>query len=139
MSPDITLPAPPLPPGSPPLAGVVGTPNSLDPQLFNDNYYFNDLVYNVNGVLIAANGADQTIAIVDAYGSSTIISDAQKFDAQWGITNSDAEGNFFLTVQPLQSTVNTVSEPESDQQNWALETSLDVEWAHAVAPGRIYC
>jgi hypothetical protein len=135
MSPDITLPAPPLPPGSPPLAGVVGTPNSLDPQLFNDNYYFNDLVYNVNGVLIAANGADQTIAIVDAYGSSTIISDAQKFDAQWGITNSDAEGNFFLTVQPLQSTVNTVSEPESDQQNWALETSLDVEWAHAVAPG----
>jgi hypothetical protein len=134
-TPAVTPPLPPLPRQPEPLQGVVGTPNSLDPQLFNDAYYFNDLVYNVNGVLISANGADQTIAIVDAYGSPTIVNDVETFDAQWGISNSDAEGNFFLTVQKLGRSQNTETDTQAVIDSWSSETSLDVEWAHAVAPG----
>ena len=125
---------PPLPSQSTPLQGVVGTPLSLDPQLIDGAYGFNDISFNVGGTLQAANGSGETIAIVDAYGSPTIVSDAETFDAHWGISNADSTGNFFLTVQPLASTVNTVVGSVADQQGWTKETSLDVEWAHAVTP-----
>jgi subtilase family serine protease len=126
---------PPLPSQPTPLQGVVGTPLSLDPQLINGAYGFNDISFNVSGSLHAANGTGQTIAIVDAYGSPTIIQDLQAFDAHWGISNADAEGNFALTVQSLAPTINTVIGSVVDRQGWTKEISLDVEWAHAVAPG----
>ena len=75
-------PLPPLTSQPTPLQGVVGTPNSLDPQLIDEAYGFNTLAYNVGGTIFPANGAGQTIAIVDAYGSPTIINDAQVFDAE---------------------------------------------------------
>jgi hypothetical protein len=139
---------PPLPSQPTPLQGVVGTPNSLDPQLINDAYAFNNLSFDISGAIYKADGAGETIAIVDAYGSPTIIQDAQTFDAETyyspnesvntvtgGISNFDAEGNFFLTVQKLGPTASTVVGDATDQEGWAKETSLDVEWAHAVAPG----
>ncbi|MGA2442990.1 MAG: LEPR-XLL domain-containing protein [Tepidisphaeraceae bacterium] len=140
---------PPLPNQPTPLQGVVGTPNSLDPILLNGAFDFNALSYNIGGVISRANGAGQTIAIVDAYGSPTIVNDAETFDAETylapgessigattgGITNYDAEGNFFLSVVKLNPTVNTIVGDATDQAGWSKETSLDVEWAHAVAPG----
>jgi subtilase family serine protease len=135
-----------------PLLGLVGTSNSLDPQLIDDAYDFNGLDYDVSGTITPANGADQTIAIVDAFGSPTIINDVQVFDAETylvpgesegaagtAMSNYDAEGNFFLTVQKLTAPADTLApaseDTEEDIQGWAKETSLDVEWAHAMAPG----
>jgi hypothetical protein len=139
---------PPLPSQPTPLQGIVGTPNSLDPVLLNDAYGFDDLSFDIGGVISKADGAGETIAIVDAYGSPTIVQDAETFDAETyvspgesegatsgGISNYDAEGNFFLTIQKLQPTAGTITEDTADIQGWAKETSLDVEWAHAVAPG----
>ena len=139
---------PPLPSQPTPLQGVVGTPNSLDPQLLNDAYDFAGLSYDIHGTVSRADGAGETIAIVDAYGSPTIINDVQAFDAETylspgeseeattgGISNYDAEGNFFLSVVKLGTTANTIVEPTADIQSWSKETSMDVEWAHAIAPG----
>src|SRR4029079_8682480 len=71
----------------------------------------------------AAQGAGQTIAIVDAYGSPTIQNDLDKFSVQFGIPSTQ--------VQIAYPT----GKPRRGDSGWALETSLDVEWAHAIAPG----
>ena len=70
---------------------------------------------------LSNNGAGQTIAIVDAYGSPTIQKDLNTFDTAFGLANI---------------TVNIVNQASKIPTNsgWALETSLDVEWAHAIAP-----
>ncbi len=74
-------------------------------------------------------GSGQTIIIVDAYGSATIKSDLQKFDARFGIP--DPAPNKFLQINgpPAQHT------GSGDREDWGVETSLDVEYAHAMAPG----
>ena len=134
-SPDtLQVPTPILPTAPTPLQGVVSTPNSLGPQALVDSYDIDNIFFDVNGTVTAGDGAGQTIAIVDAYGSPTIVNDAVTFDQHWGLSNTDSNGKFFLTVQALQPTVNTVQLPATVQAGWAEEASLDVEWAHAVAP-----
>lgn len=77
------------------------------------------------------NGAGTTIVIVDAFGSPTIAADLATFDAQ-----------FALPAPPsLQIIAPAGAIPAWDPTNangdvgWAGETTLDVEWAHAMAPG----
>lgn len=71
----------------------------------------------------ALDGSGQTIVIVDAFGSPTIQGDLQTFDA---IMNLPDPG--FRIFYPQ-------GQPSSFDSGWAEETSLDVEWAHAIAPG----
>jgi subtilase family serine protease len=72
---------------------------------------------------ISGNGSGQTIGIVVAYGSPTIQSDLNTFSAQFGISTTT------LSIAYPQG------KPSTTDGGWALETSLDVEWAHAIAPG----
>jgi hypothetical protein len=67
-------------------------------------------------------GTGQTIAIVDAFNAPNIFTDLQRFDLQWGLPDP----NF---------TVATPQGQPANNNGWALEASLDVEWAHAMAPG----
>jgi subtilase family serine protease len=71
---------------------------------------------------ISSTGAGQTIAIVDAYGSPSVQNDFSVFCNTYGIPGS-------LHVYYPQG------KPKTTNGGWALETSLDVEWAHAIAPG----
>jgi hypothetical protein len=73
------------------------------------------------------NGAGQAIAIVDAYNDPNVNSDLQQFESQYGmpLTSVTVVGQGGLGS----------SLPTTTNSGWALETSLDVEWAHAVAPG----
>jgi subtilase family serine protease len=74
-------------------------------------------------------GAGQTIVIVDAYGSPTIESDLKTFDRAFGLPDPD-----FQIICPLGCpTFNAKNRPQ-DEAGWSQETTLDVEWAHAVAP-----
>ncbi len=68
---------------------------------------------------LTADGSGQKIAIVDAYGNGSIQTDLNTFCAQFGLAST--------TIQILgpNATVDT---------GWALETALDVEWAHVIAP-----
>jgi subtilase family serine protease len=72
-------------------------------------------------------GAGRTIVIVDAFGSPTIASDLQTFDAQFGLPNPDLQIEQFGTIPPFDPTNSTMV-------GWALETTLDVEYAHSIAP-----
>jgi hypothetical protein len=77
-----------------------------------------------------SDGTGQTIAIVDAYNDPNIVSDLATFDANSGLTDpplavEDQNGN---PINPASTSVPSNS-------GWGLEISLDVEWAHAMAPG----
>jgi len=87
--------------------------------------------YGLNGLIDSGFvGAGQTIVIIDSYGSPTIASDLQAFDAGYGLPDPPS-----LTVLAPIGTVPWNPTLYPDQPGWAYETSLDVEWAHAMAPG----
>ncbi|MDB5301453.1 MAG: pcp 3, partial [Phycisphaerales bacterium] len=74
---------------------------------------------------VAGTGAGQTIAIIEAYSDPTIAADLNHFDKQYGLSDTSL-------VQLNQAGGTKL--PAVDA-GWAQETALDVEWAHAIAPG----
>lgn len=73
-------------------------------------------------------GKGQTIVIIDSFGSPTLAKDLKVFDKGYGLPDPQ------LTILSPLGTV-PFDPNSSDQQGWADETTLDVEWAHALAPG----
>ena len=98
---------------------------SYSPQQIQQAYGFDSIGF-ANGVV--GNGAGQTIAIVVAYNQPNILSDLQAFDQHYGLPNFNQPGLPTFTVAAPQGLVNA---PVGD---WGIEASLDVEWAHALAP-----
>jgi subtilase family serine protease len=74
----------------------------------------------------APTGAGQTIVIVDPYGSPTIGDDVKAFDKAFGIAP--------LSLA-IEAPNGSGDQSDPDASYWGAETSLDVEWAHAMAPG----
>jgi len=86
--------------------------------------------YGLTPILKAGfTGAGQTIIIIDSFGSPTIADDLKTFDADYGLPDPPS-----LKVLAPLGTV-PFDPTNSDQVGWAFETTLDVEWAHAMAPG----
>lgn len=84
--------------------------------------------YNLTPLYKAGlDGTGQTIAIVDAYGSLTIQQDLAAFSSATGLPAAKFQVIGTLTGSILSSDTNVAG--------WASETTLDVEWAHAIAPG----
>ena len=73
------------------------------------------------GGTVRGDGSGQTIAIVEAYHNPNLLSDLNQFNAA------------FALPDPAVSVVNLGGSTTSDE--WAIESALDVEWAHAIAPG----
>jgi subtilase family serine protease len=86
--------------------------------------------YEVTPLLNAGyNGRGRTIVIIDAYGSPTIAADLKTFDSLFGLPSAD-----FSQIAPAGAP--PAFDPNDDNQvGWAFETTLDVEWANAIAPG----
>ncbi len=95
------------------------TPTGYSPAQISAAYGIGGVTFS--GGTIAGNGAGQTIAIIDAYNDPNIASDLTKFDAQYGLS------------APPSFTVDNLGAKTTDA-GWSLETALDVEWAHAIAP-----
>ncbi|HYM83692.1 MAG TPA: S53 family peptidase [Candidatus Dormibacteraeota bacterium] len=91
-------------------------------------------------------GRGITIAIVDAYGSDTIAHDLHVYDQAFGLQAMCGEEGVTCTAgMPtfsrfhLQGAPATVQQPgngtgQENKAGWAVEVSLDVELAHAIAP-----
>src|ERR1700733_8500008 len=75
-------------------------------------------------------GTGATIVIVDSFGSPTILADLATFDTTFGLPAPPS----FQILQPA-GRVPPFDPTNSDMVGWAGEATLDVEYAHAVAPG----
>jgi subtilase family serine protease len=85
--------------------------------------------YNLTSLLNAGyNGAGQTIVIIDSFGSPTLTQDLYSFDQGYGLPDPPS-----LQIYTPLGTV-PFDPTNTDQSGWAFETTLDVEWAHAIAP-----
>ena len=76
------------------------------------------------------NGKGQTIVIVDSFGSPTIGHDLSVFDRTFGLPAPPS-----LTVIQPAGKVPRYQASTDDRYGWAGETTLDVEYAHTMAPG----
>jgi subtilase family serine protease len=83
--------------------------------------------YNLNSLYTAGfSGTGETIVITDAYGSATIAQDAQAFSAIYGLPPINLQ---------IAKAPGLDNNPHGVARNWEIETTLDVELAHAIAPG----
>src|SRR2546422_6466414 len=84
-------------------------------------------------------GSGQTVVIVDAFGSPTIRDDLAIFDAQFRLPAPSFTIFCGNSPTPFDEstcpTVNYANNNPHGEFGWGFETSLDVEWAHAIAPG----
>lgn len=87
-------------------------PTVFTPAQVRHAYGFDQLPYD---------GSGQTIALVLAYDNPTVAQDLRAFDRQFGLPDPTL----------LKATQGGRVPYDS---GWALESSLDVEWAHAIAP-----
>jgi subtilase family serine protease len=84
---------------------------------------------NGPGPLKGITGAGQTIVIVDSFGSPTIARDLRTFDNAFGVPKPPS----FTVIQPAGK-VPPFHGSDNNRVGWAQETTLDVEWAHVMAP-----
>jgi subtilase family serine protease len=86
--------------------------------------------YNLPALWAQGNeGQGQTIVIVDSFGSPTIQKDLKRFDESFAIAAPPS----LKVIQPAGAV--PPFEPSSvEMSGWAFETSLDVEYSHAMAP-----
>jgi subtilase family serine protease len=93
------------------------------------------------------NGKGKTIAVIDSFGSPTIASDLHVFDTAFGLQPMCGEAEVTCTpdmptfrILEVQGSPPALPQPpnngtgQEDHFAWAVEVSLDVEWAHATAP-----
>ena len=74
--------------------------------------------------LPSSGGAGTTIAIIDVDDTPNILDYFNTFSSQFGLTDNST-GNFL---------VHKMAPVMGNDSSWAMETCLDVEWAHAIAP-----
>lgn len=75
------------------------------------------------------NGSGRTIAIIDAFQSPTLPQDLDGFDQLFDLPRRI---DFFTQIAPYGLT--PFDPTNADMVGWSAEISLDVEWAHAIAP-----
>ncbi len=76
---------------------------------------------SASGAIIPGNGAGETIALIEAYHDPSLAADLHVFDQANNLPD------------PQLTVVNQAG--AKTNSTWASEESLDVEWAHAIAPG----
>lgn len=90
------------------------------------------VAYGTNNIVAANGGAGMTIAIVDAFHYRNVESDLAFFNNEMGLPAcTKANGCFSNLDQNGNDATNTTC---ASNTGWELETMLDVEWAHAMAP-----
>ncbi len=114
-------------------------PTGMQPDQVRHAYGFDQISFLASGYNQNA-GKGQTIAIVDAYDNTKFVnstdpgfnsSDLHQFDVAFGLPDPPS----FTKVSQTGTSSLPGTDPASLTGNdWELETALDVEWAHAIAP-----
>ncbi|HEX3872399.1 MAG TPA: S8 family serine peptidase, partial [Pirellulales bacterium] len=120
---------------------ATSAPSGMTPTEMRDAYGVNLITFA--GGTIVGDGTGETIAIVDAYDDPAFVnstsanfgtSDLAMFDAYFGLPNPPS----FTKVNQTGGTALPGTDPAgagNPNGNWEVEEALDVEWAHAMAPG----
>jgi hypothetical protein len=105
--------------------GPFGSPGGgpYTPAQIQQAYGFNKIAFGAT----KGDGTGQTIAIVDAYDDPNIQADLNAFNLAYGLPA--------VTVNRVNQTGGTTYPSTDSAGGWELEVALDVEWAHAMAPG----
>jgi len=98
-----------------------GTATPFTPQQVKD-------IYNIPSSPTA--GAGKVIALIDAFGASTIEADLNYFSQYFGLPECTTANGCFTKVNQTGGNVYPI-----DNAGWSMETALDVQYAHAIAPG----
>ena len=107
-------------PSGPPFAGYLfETPASLACIY---NFVPQSAGCDPNTVTAVPTGGSTSIAIVDAYDNPGAAKDLAKFSKQFGLPPATFRVVFATGSRPLRDA------------GWEIEESLDVQWAHAMAP-----
>ncbi|MEU6282380.1 S53 family peptidase [Streptomyces sp. NPDC047028] len=96
--------------------------NCYNPLQYRTAYHLNPLYKK------GITGKGRTIVIVDSFGSPTVQHDLDVYSKQFGLPRTKVKVVKWGHVPKFDP-------KNSDMTGWAGETSLDVEMAHAVAPG----
>jgi subtilase family serine protease len=109
--------------------------SALTPAQLDSAYGLSAITFS-NGT-VKGTGEGQTIAIVDAYNDPTIYSDLTAFDAKYGLPNPTSTASPVATSPTSTSlpSFSAISEASIGDSGWNTEEALDVEMAHAAAPG----
>jgi subtilase family serine protease len=83
--------------------------------------------YGISGY----DGAGQTVAIIDAYASPTILQDVNQWSTNRGLPTMNSS-QFVQVVPP--GVYNRPQNPSQSPQGWYGEETLDVEAVHGMAP-----
>jgi subtilase family serine protease len=114
-----------LPNGQPKLSS--SSPRGLPPSAIA-------AVYRLSGLAPGSGaGAGQIIAIVDAYDDPNALSDLNTFNTRYGYASLSTCASLGQSGPCFEKVYAQGSRPNSNS-GWALEESLDIEWAHAEAP-----
>ncbi len=103
--------------GKPPIhiyGGTSKTPRGITPTQIKK-------IYN-----LPETGGHGTIAIIGAYDDSSIEKDLNDFNTQFNLPTCTTKNGCFEKHK--------MSPTLKSDSGWAMETTLDVEWAHAIAP-----
>lgn len=106
----------------PRMQATAGLSGGYTPTQIRAAYFLNPLLRT------GINGTGQSIVIVDSFGSPTIGHDLQVFDRQFGLPAPPA----LMVIHPAGPI--PAFRRTSTRLSWAEETTLDVEWAHVMAP-----
>jgi subtilase family serine protease len=96
-------------------------PSGYTPAQLTQAYGLNGINFNTASGTVRGDGSGETIALIDAYHDPTVASDLQTFDRAFNLPDPS------LTIINQGGT--------KTDPGWELEESLDVQWAHAIAPG----
>ncbi len=98
------------------------TSSGYTPAQIASAYGLNAITFTSStGSSVKGDGTGETIALIEMYSDPSLQSDLVTFDARYSLPN------------PALTVVNQGG--SQTDSNWAIEQSLDVEWAHAIAPG----
>ena len=97
-------------------------PSGFTPAQITSAYGLNAISLSSSaGTTVTGDGTGQTIALIETYHDPNIQASLNAFDIAYGLPH--------LTLTVINQ---AGSQTDSD---WSVEESLDVEWAHAIAPG----
>ncbi len=112
---------------------IVLSPNRANPQgspsPLSNGFSPQQIVsaYGFPSFSAGSDGAGQTIAIIGAFHDPSIVSDANTFSKQYSLPQFGSAAGPTITVVGPQGVAASTG-------GWDVEASLDVEWAHAIAP-----